>query len=103
MSKVYDENVRKALTVAEGVRRNLEVLSQYGITEQQIDALVAVANDTGAKSAEVDELRKIVAEKASVARVSLDSLTVGLREIKQVIKRNFEQPKWIDFGIEDKR
>lgn len=103
MSKVYDENVRKALTVAEGVRRNLEVLSQYGITKQQIDALVAVANDTGAKSAEVDELRKIVAEKASIARVSLESLTVGLREIKQVIKRNFEQPKWIDFGIEDKR
>ncbi|MBQ8773369.1 MAG: hypothetical protein IJZ17_02700 [Muribaculaceae bacterium] len=103
MSKVYDENVRKALAVAEGVRRNLEVLSQYGITEQQVDALIAVANDTGAKSAEVDELRKIVAEKASVARVSLDSLTVGLREIKQVIKRNFEQPKWIDFGIEDKR
>lgn len=103
MSKVYDENVRKALAVAEGVRRNLEVLSQYGITEQQVDALIAVANDTGAKSAEVDELRKIVAEKASVARVSLDNLTVGLREIKQVIKRNFEQPKWIDFGIEDKR
>lgn len=103
MSKTYDENVRKARAIADGIGRNLSKLKSYGISQSTIDALIEAANDTATKGTEVDELRKLVNEKASSARAALLNLTDRVRDVKQIIKRNFEQSKWLDFGIEDKR
>lgn len=103
MSKTYDENVRKAIALANGVKNNISDVEKYGITTQQLDQLIAIANETASKSAEVDELRKIVSEKSSVAHQSLEQLTSSMRDIKKVIKTNYEQPQWLKFGIEDKR
>ena len=103
MSKTYDENVRKAIALANGVKINISDVEKYGITTQQLDQLIAIANETASKSAEVDELRKSVSEKSSVAHQSLEQLTSSMRDIKKVIKTNYEQPHWLKFGIEDKR
>lgn len=103
MSKTYDEAVRKAQALAQGVRNNLEKATALGITPEQIDRLLAIAEETSAKSREVDELRSIVAQKSSEARQSLDNLTDIIRPIKKAIKTSIDQPSWLTFGIEDKR
>lgn len=103
MSKTYDENVRKAIALANGVRNNIDDAKKHGITIEQLDQLTAIANETAEKSTEVDNLRKIVAEKSSVAHQSLETLTSAMKDIKKVIKTNYEQPQWLKFGIEDKR
>ena len=103
MSKTYDENVRKAIALANGVKNNISDVEKYGINTQQLDQLITIANETAEKSTEVDNLRKIVAEKSSSAHQSLENLTSAMRDIKKVIKTNYEQPQWLKFGIEDKR
>ena len=103
MSKVYTEKVEKALSLAEGLKRNFDKVKGYGITDEQIQDLVKIANETAEMSAELDALREVVKEKASAANAKLTELTDGLRCAKQVVKLNFEQTSWLDFGIEDKR
>lgn len=103
MPKTYDENVRKARALAQGVENNMDAVKNLGITALQIKSMIDLANDTAAKSAEVDELRKIVAEKSAIAQLSLEQLNTQIKSIKKVIKDNFSQPEWIKFGIEDKR
>ncbi len=103
MSKTYDENVRKAIALANGVKSNIDDAKKYGITIEQLDQLIAIANETAEKSTEAENLRKIVAEKSSSAHQSLENLTSAMRDIKNVIKTNYEQPQWLKFGIEDKR
>ena len=103
MSKTYDENVRKARMIADGIAKHLDELTAYGVNKDAIESLAASADDVAAKSTEVDELRKVVNEKAAIARAALLDLTDRMRDVKSVVKKNFDQSRWIDFGIEDKR
>lgn len=103
MSKTYDENVRKARALAQGIENNIDAVKNLGITDALIKSMLEIANDTAIKSAEVDELRKIVTQKSSIAHLSLEQLNAQIKSIKKVIKDNFSQPEWIKFGIEDKR
>ena len=103
MSKVYSEKVMKAQSLAEGLKRNFDKVKGFGITDTQIGQLIALAEETSVMSEELDGLREVVKQKASAANAKLTELTDALRDAKQVVKTNFEQPIWIDFGIEDKR
>lgn len=103
MSKVYTEKVAKAQSLAEGLKRNFDSVKQLGITEEQIATLVKISEETSVMSEELDELRNVVKQKASVANAKLMDLTDILRDLKSVVKINYEQQRWIHFGVEDKR
>lgn len=103
MSKVYTDKVVKAQSLAEGLKRNFDRVKGLGITDEQINTLVRIAEETAKMSEELDALREVVKVKASAANAKLTELTDCLREAKLVVKTNFDQLSWIDFGIEDKR
>ena len=103
MSKVYTDKVEKAQSLAEGLKRNFDKVKGLGITEQQIQNMVDIAAETAEMSKELDELREVVKQKASAANAKLTELTDCLRDAKHVVKTNFDQLSWINFGIEDKR
>lgn len=62
-----------------------------------------LAEETAAMSKELEALREVVKQKASAANAKLTELTQQLQLAKQVIKTNFEQLSWVNFGIVDKR
>ena len=62
-----------------------------------------LAEETAVMCKELDDLREIVKQKASAANAKLIELTQQLQLAKQVIKTNFEQLSWVNFGIADKR
>ena len=62
-----------------------------------------LAEETAVMSNELDVLREVVKQKASAANAKLIELTQQLQLAKQVIKTNFEQLSWVNFGIADKR
>ncbi|MBQ7941107.1 MAG: hypothetical protein IJ328_01700 [Muribaculaceae bacterium] len=103
MSKVYTEKVAKAQSLAEGLKRNFDRVKGLGITDEQIQKLISTAEETAKMSEELDALREVVKVKASAANAKLTELTDCLRDAKQIVKTNFDQLSWIDFGIEDKR
>lgn len=73
------------------------------MTPEQLSQLEQKAGVIAQHSEELDELRKIVSEKASVASRELVELRANVQELKQIVKRNFAQERWADFGILDKR
>lgn len=103
MSKVYSEKVEKAQSLANGLKRNFDNVKSLGITDEQILNLMKLAEETAAMSKELDALREVVKQKASAANAKLTELTQQLQLAKQVIKTNFEQLSWVNFGIVDKR
>lgn len=103
MSKVYAEHVQKAQMLASGLRKNIEQVKGHGVTPEQLSQLEQKATVIARHSEELDELRKVVSEKASVASRELVELRADVQGLKQIVKRNFTQERWADFGILDKR
>ena len=103
MSKVYSEKLEKVQSLANGLKRNFYIVKSLGITDEQIQNLVKLAEETAVMSNELDVLREVVKQKASAANAKLMKLTQQLQLAKQVIKTNFEQLSWVNFGIADKR
>lgn len=63
MAKIYDEAVRKARLLADGLANNIEEVKGYGIGSEKIEALRAIADDAEERNKELDELRALVSEK----------------------------------------
>lgn len=103
MSKVYSEKLEKVQSLANGLKRNFYKVKSLGITNEQIQNLMKLAEETAVMSNELDVLREVVKQKASAANAKLMKLTQQLQLAKQVIKTNFEQLSWVNFGIADKR
>lgn len=103
MSKVYSEKEEKTQSLANGLKRNFDKVKSLGITEELIQNLVKLAEETAVMSNELDDLREVVKQKASAANAKLMELTQQLQLAKQVIKTNLEQLSWVNFGIADKR
>lgn len=91
MSKVYSEKLEKVQSLANGLKRNFYKVKSLGITNEQIQNLMKLAEETAVMSKEIDDLREVVKQKAAVANAKLMELTQQLQLAKQVIKTNFEQ------------
>ena len=91
MSKVYSEKVEKVQSLANGLKRNFYKVKSLGITDELIQNLVKLAEETAVMSNELDVLREVVKQMASAANAKLIELTQQLQLAKQVIKTNFEQ------------
>lgn len=103
MAKIYEEAVRKARLLADGLTNNFGEVENYGINNQRIEVLKALADDAAEKNKELDELRALVSEKTKNARDILDELNATIKEMKMAVKPHFDQERWIRFGIEDKK
>lgn len=103
MAKIYEEAVRKARLLAEGLTNNIEEVAKHGVSKVQIDTLVAIADDADAKNKELDELRSVVTLKTKEARDVLAELNTTIKDLKTTVKPHYEQDRWKWFGIEDKK
>ncbi|MBQ8520962.1 MAG: hypothetical protein IJ456_06245 [Bacteroides sp.] len=103
MSKVYSEQVQKAQMLAAGLRKNYEQVKSRGISSEQIAKLEEDAKKAARMNEEVEALRAEVSTKAARANKKLTEMKNNMQDAKQIIKRCFDQEKWIDFGVMDKR
>lgn len=103
MSKTYADQVTKAQMLVAGLKKNYESIKTRGISMEQIKALEAAANEAFAMNKEVETLREEVSIKAAKANKKLTEIKNCMFNAKQIIKRCFDQEKWIDYGVMDKR
>lgn len=103
MSKVYSEQVQKAEMLAAGLRKNYELVKTRGISSEQIAQLEEDAKEAARMNEEVEVLRAEVSAKAARANKKLTEVKNNMQNAKQIIKRCFDQEKWQDFGVMDKR
>lgn len=103
MSKVYADQVAKAQFLVAGLKKNFGLVSPRGISKEQIERLEAAAKEAAEMNQEVEALREEVRMKAASANKKLTEVKNGMTNAKQIVKRCFEQERWIDFGVADKR
>lgn len=103
MSKVYVEKVQKARMLANGMRKNYELIKELGITPEQIDLLEKNTDEATLYNEELDKLREEVSLKVARANKKMDEIRDTVTTAKNLIKRRYDQTEWINFGIADKR
>lgn len=103
MAKVYAEQVKKAQLLAEGLKKNYELVKSRGISMEQITQLETDANEAARMNAEVEALREEVSRKAALANQKLNEVKSLMMYNKSIVKRCFDPNKWQDFGVMDKR
>ena len=91
MSKTFENNAQKALTMASGIRT------------EGLDKLEAEANKAIEMIREVDALRQVVSEKLQKANEQLADVKELAMSYRHTIKNNFPMEQWETFGISDKR
>ena len=103
MSKTFETNAQKAMTMASGIKTHLSEVAHLGIKAEGLDKLEAEANKAIKMIQEVDALRQTVSEKLQAANEQLADVKELAMGYRQTIKNNFPPEQWEHFGIMDKR
>lgn len=104
MAKVYAEQAKKAQFLAEGLKKNYELIKvRCDITLEEIEALKVAADEAARMNAEVEALREEVSRKATEANRKLNDVKCRMMNAKRQIKSSFDPSKWLELGMLDKR
>ena len=103
MSKTVDSQIEKSKFLIQGLRNNLETVKGFGFTAKQLDDMERQLDDLAKASEETEAAYAVLDEKRQKMNAILDSAKEAFIERKKVIKANYPQEKWINFGVQDKR
>lgn len=103
MSKTIEIQVEKTNTLVAGLRKNIDKVSPKGVNPASLDKMESLSNQLLAASREIDSIREDLGAKVKAMNAIVSELKDVFIENKNIVKRNFEQPEWINFGVQDKR
>lgn len=102
MSKTVEMQIEKSRGLIKGLRKHLNetgrgaVLQELDSMEQAIDALASA-------SEECDRLRAELVPKVKRMNEILGNVKTDYANHKLIIKNNYPQEHWMDYGVPDKR
>lgn len=102
MNKIYLDPITKAEALAEGVRKQADLLAKKGIVvdADRLSAACRALVEAGKAQDTVEAKLKEAREKA---HASLEELKELFNASKAPIKQNFPPEVWLSFGIQDKK
>jgi uncharacterized protein (UPF0305 family) len=103
MSKVIEDNIEKAKALAGGLTAKLALVKDKGIDEAFVSRIEAEMRDLVARNDELERRRKDFHDYAHATNEVLDEMKQQIKTAKKIVKMNYPQEKWIQFGISDKR
>lgn len=103
MSKTFEANAEKALTMASSLKKHFNEVEHLGVSRDVLNKLESNAKKAIDMNKEVDALRETVSEKLHKANEKLSEVKDLAMEYRKIVKMNFPQEKWERYGIMDKR
>lgn len=103
MSKTIELQIEKSLILIEGLNNNIAELGSKGINA---GTLTAMSNDLATlkeMNNECDALREELTAKVKRMNEVLCHVKEAFAHHKRIIKSNYPQECWINFGVQDKR
>lgn len=101
--KTIEQQIEKSRMLITGFRRNINVLSDRGVTEAELNAMDVELRKLVEINAECDKLREELSVKVKNMNSILNVVKDSFFNYKKIIKQNYSQERWIDFGVADKR
>lgn len=103
MSKTIDQQIEKSNTLVNALKHSFSEVSSKGVKMNDLDELVNQLEKLQASSKQTDELRaKLTAQVQTTSNI-LARVKEQYKEIKDIIRVNYPQEKWANYGVLDKR
>ena len=104
MSKTsYAEQISKAQVMLAGLRGNAVQVARRGLNEAFLDKLEADRTLAATMNDEQEKLKADLTTKTAELEAKLAELVDMVSESQKVVKMDFEQTRWREFGIEAKQ
>jgi hypothetical protein len=104
MSKpTYADRIASAQVMVAGLRNNAEQVARRGLDIKFIDSVDADKSDASTLNGQQEKLKADQKSKTAELLAKLDELDAKMAEAKKVVKLEFPQSRWKEFGIDDKR
>lgn len=103
MSKTFENQVIKAKTLAEGMKKHLTELTVCGVKQESLDLLINASEEAITMSQEADKLRLEASKKIHEANVALRDIKEKYNCLRGIIKNKYPIEQWYRFGLMDKR
>lgn len=103
MSVTILNEIDKALTLVEGLRKNQQEVASLGITSESISKLETMAQGLKTSDNEVEEMRRKLTLRVRENNQRVAEMKAQMLTLRRAIKSNYEQPKWTKYGVTDKR
>lgn len=101
--KIYSEQVSKTQELIAGLKKEINLVKNKGINEEYIGRLEADNKLIASYNEDIDKLKAATKEKSREAARKLIEVKVRVKEAKKIVKQNFNQDSWKEFGIKDRR
>ncbi len=102
MNKIYEEPIKKAELLIEGVKKSADALEKKGIVIDA-EALCAACRALEEAGAQQDAAEAQLKEARELAHERLAQLKEVFNASKTPIKQSFSPETWLSFGLLDKK
>jgi len=103
MSKVISQQIEKTQSLVEGLKNKIELVRNKGLDEEFIKKLDSDNQLMDIYNNDLDKMKTELKARTIRANKKMIEIKNQVREAKKVVKRDFNQPQWKEFGIIDKR
>ena len=103
MSKTIELQIEKSRILIEGLNSNIAELRSKGINDE---SLTNMSNDLVTLKKindECDALREKLSGKVKEMNEVLKHVKDAFADHKRIVKSNYPQERWINYGVQDKR
>ena len=99
----YAEQISKAQVLISGLKANADQIARRGLDEAFVTRMETSRNDATALNDEQERLKAALKMKTAELDAKLVELDLQAAEARKIVKMDFPQNQWKEFGIEDKR
>lgn len=104
MSKpTYADRISKAQVMVAGLRANAALVNRRGLDEMFINRLDGDRLSAGTLNDQQEKLKGDLNLKTVELDAKMDEMDKEFAEAKKIVKMDFPQEQWKQFGIDDKR
>lgn len=103
MSKTIDAQIEKSDLLIEGFRKHIKDLREWGVEEADLDAMSESLKKLKTADEGCAELRQELSKRVKVMNDILADARSHYLIYKRLVKENFPQETWQQYGVFDKR
>lgn len=102
-TKTYAEQISKAQVMMAGLRGNAAQVARRGLDEAFLTKLEADRLAASTLNDEQEKLKADTVTKTAQLEAKLTELAAQVSEAQKIVKMDFDQSRWKEFGIDAKR
>lgn len=103
MSKTIATQIEKATTLVVGLRKYAAIVEEKGIKAETVNQIEAYCKELQVYDLELDKLREEVHARVQITNEKLAQMKDEMQRIRMIIRNNYPQEEWINYGVLDKK